>query len=238
MTAKKQDFEKRLEGYREVPDRIIEFYTKYPEGRLTRLGEPSIISINVPTFDEDGTKTGEVTKTFIQYTAAAYRTEDDKVPGVGTIWEPFPGQTPYTKDSEMANAETSAWGRALVAIGILSKDEKIASANEVRARSGAPEAPKDAERTADDSPGITLAQVAALTILAADSPQAKGKPEDWATKAVNARLEYYVKKKHANPFAAVEAELLGVVAENSPARAASAALLTGAAAEPSESAGE
>src|SRR5579864_9511471 len=129
------DFEDRLKGYKEVPDRIIEFYAKYPEGRLTRLGEPSIVVLNVPTFDEDGTKTGEVAKTFIQYTAAAYRTENDRVPGVGTIWEPFPGQTPYTKDSEMANAETSAWGRALVAIGILSKDEKIASANEIRARS-------------------------------------------------------------------------------------------------------
>lgn len=70
---------------------------------------------------------------WVVYTAAAYRTFDDARPGIGTAWEPIPGKTPYTKDSEVMVAETSAWGRALVAIGADTKNG-IASANEVAAR--------------------------------------------------------------------------------------------------------
>lgn len=62
--------------------------------------------------------------------AYAYRTPDDIRPGIGNIIEPYPGRTPYTKGSEIANAESSAWGRALVAIGIGA--QRIASADEVR----------------------------------------------------------------------------------------------------------
>src|SRR3990167_1754651 len=64
--------------------------------------------------------------------AGASRPPDDPRPGVGHAFEPIPGKTPYTKDSETMNAETSAWGRAIVALGFETK--KIASANEVRAR--------------------------------------------------------------------------------------------------------
>jgi hypothetical protein len=50
-------------------------------------------------------------------------------------WEPFPGPTPYTKDSELMNAETAAWGRAIVAVG-LAANKTIASRQEVEARVG------------------------------------------------------------------------------------------------------
>jgi len=70
---------------------------------------------------------------WVVYTAAAYRTPDDPRPGIGSAWEPIPGKTPYTRDSELMVAETSAWGRALVAIGAETKNG-IASANEVQAR--------------------------------------------------------------------------------------------------------
>jgi hypothetical protein len=70
---------------------------------------------------------------WVVYTAAAYRTPDDPRPGIGSAWEPIPGKTPYTRDSELMVAETSAWGRALVAIGAETKNG-IASANEVKAR--------------------------------------------------------------------------------------------------------
>src|SRR5205823_6134471 len=56
--------------------------------------------------------------------------------GKGIAWEPFPGPTPFTKDSELMNAETSAWGRAIVAVGIVAKGEKVASRSEVAARTG------------------------------------------------------------------------------------------------------
>lgn len=69
---------------------------------------------------------------FIVYSAALYRDAEDLLPAIGTAWEEIPGRTPYTKGSELMNAETSAWGRACIAAGIPSK--KIASFEEVRNR--------------------------------------------------------------------------------------------------------
>jgi len=73
-------------------------------------------------------------RTFVAYAAACYRTPDDPRPGIGVAWEPFPGPTPYTKDSELQNAETSAWGRAIVAALAADTKRGVASAEEVRAR--------------------------------------------------------------------------------------------------------
>jgi hypothetical protein len=71
---------------------------------------------------------------FIVYAAAAYRTPDDPRPGIGIAWEPFPGRTPYTAASELMNAETSAWGRAIIAVGASDSKPGIASRDEVRTR--------------------------------------------------------------------------------------------------------
>jgi hypothetical protein len=54
---------------------------------------------------------------------------------VGLSAEPYPGNTPFTKEAELENGQTSAWGRALAALGF-KVDRGIASANEVRGRSG------------------------------------------------------------------------------------------------------
>jgi hypothetical protein len=109
----------KLEDYVEVNERIAAFLAKYPEGSLQTVGW-------------DVRAVGD--KTFIVYHAAAYRHPGDKRPGHGNAWEPFPGPTPYTRDSELMNAETAAWGRACVALGILS-NRKVASRQEVQARS-------------------------------------------------------------------------------------------------------
>ena len=69
---------------------------------------------------------------YVFYAAAIYREPFDECPAIGIAWEQVPGLTPYTKGSELMNAETSAWGRACIAVGIPSK--KIASADEVMAR--------------------------------------------------------------------------------------------------------
>jgi len=71
---------------------------------------------------------------YVVFSAALYRHPEDLLPAIGTAWEEIPGRTPYTKGSELMNAETSAWGRACIAAGIPSK--KIASFEEVRNRQG------------------------------------------------------------------------------------------------------
>jgi hypothetical protein len=70
-------------------------------------------------------------QTYIIVKAFAYRTPDDQRPGVGLAWEQLPGKTPYTKGSELMVGETSAWGRALAALGI--EVRKVASKQEVQA---------------------------------------------------------------------------------------------------------
>ena len=76
---------------------------------------------------------------YVVYSAALYRDPEDLLPAIGTAWEEIPGRTPYTKGSELMNAETSAWGRACIAAGIPSK--KIASFEEVRNRQETKEKP-------------------------------------------------------------------------------------------------
>ena len=112
-----------LGDYIEVKDRIAAFRDLYPDGRLT--------SDIVPTGHEG----------FVAVKAYAYRTPDDPMPGTGLAWEPVPGKTPYTKDSELQNAETSAWGRALIGALIADASGGVASANEVRNRIVEPEPP-------------------------------------------------------------------------------------------------
>ena len=76
--------------------------------------------------------------TYIAYTAALYRDPFDTCPAIACAWEEVPGKTPYTKGSELMNAETSAWGRCAIALGIPSK--KIATLDEVKARQETPKA--------------------------------------------------------------------------------------------------
>jgi hypothetical protein len=109
-----------LEDYTPVADRIHLFYEKYPEG-----------SIQTEFLERvDG---GWLCQ------ARAYRTADDPRPSVAHSFEQIPGKTPYTKDSEVENAETSAWGRALAALGFAAqKAAGIASREEVQAKEELP----------------------------------------------------------------------------------------------------
>ena len=112
-----------LDGYNDVASRMAEFFTKHPDGTLQ------------PANPAEPFRVQEVAgKAFVVYTAAAYRTPDDPRPGIGIAWEPFPGRTPYTKDSEVMNAETSAWGRAILAVGAADTRKGVASREEVRNR--------------------------------------------------------------------------------------------------------
>ncbi len=105
-------------NYIDVAERISNFNQQYPDGSLQ-------------TLSWDVKEVGG--RTFIVYHAAAYRTPDDTRPGHGTAWEPFPGSTSFTKDSELMNAETAAWGRAIVACGLTS-NRKIATKQDIQNR--------------------------------------------------------------------------------------------------------
>jgi len=99
-------------GYVEVRERLEAFYAKFPEGSL----QSEIVML-----------TGD--KVVVK--AYAYRFLEDTRPGIGHSQLSIPGKTNYTRDSELENAETSAWGRAIAALGFEVK-RSIASSEEVR----------------------------------------------------------------------------------------------------------
>ena len=107
-----------LSDYVEVKDRIRMFYEAHPDGRLVTDRAEYWLEIDPPR---------------VVVKALAYRTADDPHPGVGWSWLELPGKTSYTRGSELENAETSAWGRAIGALGI-GIDRSIASKNEVDAK--------------------------------------------------------------------------------------------------------
>ncbi|QTR98396.1 hypothetical protein J6K27_003527 [Rhodococcus qingshengii] len=144
------------DDYIEVPERIAEFRTKYPEGSLQPWDKAKPYEV----VDLGGV-------VHIIVVAAAYRSPDDPLPGVGMAQEVVPGKTPYTKGSELMNAETSAWGRAIVAALAADTKRGIASAEEVRNR--------QAERDVPDS-------------KPASKPAAKPKPEDAEAADLRAKI--------------------------------------------------
>ena len=130
---------KGLDDYIDVAQRIAEFRVKHPEGSLQPLNPAQPFEIReLAGTDKNGK---EVRGTFIIYTAAAYRSPDDPRPGVGCAYEVFPGRTPYTAGSELQNAETAAWGRAIVAVLAADTRAGVASQQEVRNRQAERENP-------------------------------------------------------------------------------------------------
>jgi hypothetical protein len=121
-----------LSDYIEVSERIADFRKKYPAGILRpwNMMKPYEI-VQAQGFEKNGDL---INQTFIVVVAAAFREDSDNEPGVGMAWEIFPGRTPYTRGSELQNAETSAWGRAIIAVGASDSKRGIASREEVRNR--------------------------------------------------------------------------------------------------------
>jgi hypothetical protein len=105
--------------YIPVADRITEFYEKHPQGSL----QSEILTL---------------TDSLVLVKAWAYRDAEDQRPGIGHSSLGIPGSTPYTRGSEVENAETSAWGRAIAALGFEVKNG-VATAEDVRNKS-APQA--------------------------------------------------------------------------------------------------
>lgn len=130
-------------SYNDVASRIRELRAAFPDGRL-RPADPA----KPYTIENVGGQT------YIVYVAACYRDQWDQLPGIGMAWEPVPGKTQFTKASELQNAETSAWGRAIVA-ALIADTKTVASAEEVRNRAaeeGIPDTPRGRRGNGSDEP--------------------------------------------------------------------------------------
>jgi hypothetical protein len=105
-----------LGDYVDVPTRFRLALDKWPDLRVVET-PAKVIAIG--------------DKTFISVTMTVYRDPSDPLPAVATCWEPFPGMTPYVKNSEQMNASTSCLGRVL---GMMIPFGKMASFEEVQNR--------------------------------------------------------------------------------------------------------
>lgn len=180
--------ERSLDDYVDVAQRIADFRELYPSGSLqpANLHEPWKL-VQVQGFEKNG---DVAQQTFIVYVAAAYRTAEDRRPGIGAAWEVFPGRTNFTRGSELQNAETSAWGRAIIAV--LASDSKggVASREEVANRRAEREdgLPTNADgslsrsRTSDaekDAAGVmTAGQLKEHTALGGGHPKDRKTPRE------------------------------------------------------------
>jgi hypothetical protein len=117
-----------LSDYVDVPTRFAALLAKWPELRI-KEHRPEIVTIG--------------DKIFISVTMQAWRTPDDPQPCQATCFEPFPGKTPFTRDSEQMNASTSCLGRLA---GLMMSFPKMASLEEVMNRQ-TEEKPKSFRRT-------------------------------------------------------------------------------------------
>jgi len=103
---------KWADDYVPVNERIEAFYAKHPEGSI----QSEIV---------------ELTPDRVTVKAYAYRFLEDERPGIGHSSMDIPGSTSFTRGSEVENAETSAWGRAIAALGFEVK-RGIATKEDVR----------------------------------------------------------------------------------------------------------
>ena len=147
--------------YVDVAERIEQFYERFPEGSLKSGSSPQVVTMG--------------DRVFVMYHAQAYRFPGDECPADGWAWEPVPGPTNFTKDSELMNAETAAWGRAIVAAGF--KTKKIASSEEVRNRSGGTDGAFTGSRPAD-RPSPQPVESAPSTFVPPESVTHREQPTD------------------------------------------------------------
>lgn len=158
-----------LSNYVDVPTRFAAALERWPELRIME-NRPEIITID--------------DKKFISVTMQAWRTPDDPIPAQATCFEPFPGKTSFTRDSEQMNASTSALGRVLGLM--MSFGPRMASFEEVRNRRETsapatlvrqPEKPRTASLGANASSEPTAAQMNLLRALNHEGPAPETKQE-------------------------------------------------------------
>lgn len=122
-----------LDGYVGAPERLTMLLNRYPNASVTCTA-PEVRTVG--------------DRVFIAVTCTIDVNDGSGRTATASAWEPYPGRTPYTRDSEAMNAETSALARCCGMLGFgISKS--IAAAEEVRNRradEGAPNGPSEAPR--------------------------------------------------------------------------------------------
>lgn len=149
-----------MEGYVDVAERIREFRAKYPNGCLRPFNPAEPFKV----MEIGG-------REFIVYTAAAFRSPEDTCPAIAVAAELASGKTNFTKDSEVMNAETSAWGRAIVAL-LVADTQRVASLDEVRNRKAETQ-PKEAFKPAPKPPTQAAGTTATVTALSTSATSAQ-----------------------------------------------------------------
>ena len=122
-------------GYKLVSERHAQFVKDHPNGMIrTNLeyGSDKLVVVKCEVWKERPEKDH-------------YMEPPD---GTGMASMPIPGPTPFTKNSEVENAETSALGRALAMIGYHAKDS-MASEDEITMKSWGDEAKSSVVMTAE-----------------------------------------------------------------------------------------
>jgi hypothetical protein len=99
-----------LDDYVTVAERVERFYKEHPDG-----------SLQTEILHDDGKR--------VVMRARAFRSPQDQMPGIGHA-EEIRGQGMVNKTSALENCETSAWGRAIAALGF-EVTKGIASREEV-----------------------------------------------------------------------------------------------------------
>ena len=159
-------YQDRLKDYIDVKERLRLFYERYPEGSI-------VTAEAYMQEDPDG-------KVRVWAKALAYRTPGDTLPTVGWSYLEVPGTTPYTRGSEIENVETSAWGRAIGALGIGIKGS-IATTDEIDAKEGEAERkPPIKVLTAPDRDPGGITGTAEIGTAKDSDFQLRETPDGWA----------------------------------------------------------
>lgn len=141
-----------LQGYVDVATRRRLAVERWPDLRIVE-GLPEVVTV--------------AEATFVQVTVTVYRDPTDPMPTRATVWERLPGRTPYTRDSEVMNAATSALGRALGYMGV-GVETSLSTRDEIALRTSKAEAepanPKP-ENTAKPPRLANQPQLAKINVL-------------------------------------------------------------------------
>lgn len=167
-----------LDGYVDVAQRLRLALACHPELRVVEQA-PDIRVIG--------------DRAFIEVNITVWRNPDDPQPVNAHAWEPFPGRTPFTRDSEQMNAATSALGRALGYMGF-GIDRGIATADEVKHRQDTPQEasprPVEASVTAERPTDVRLPTPRQLDTIHAICRERGQHFEDWTPNTAGQASEF------------------------------------------------